>query len=292
MRVPTRPTETYVPAVASSANHHLNGGFRAGTIHGGIDLVVVRGVQEFLTDLVEGFARGVDHVIGAVLPGHGQFRVVSAERHDCGPGRQQLGILDGVRAQAADADDRQHPVRPEGTRVPQFLEASVQREPGVGERCQFFGFQVVFVVDADEVCVRDGEELRIPTVRAKPRPSSMSTNLCVAGLTQAAGAVSPAADNHDLVTLGEPGGCGHETADLFHYPGIFMAWGDGKRQRLIVLKIAIHELHVCATHAGRCHFHQDLISRDVRHGDIFEDERLLVPMHACGAHVSCLLPES
>jgi hypothetical protein len=34
----------------------------------------------------------------------------------------------------------------EGARVPKFLDSSVRRERGVGERRQFFGFQVVFFV--------------------------------------------------------------------------------------------------------------------------------------------------
>src|SRR5215510_5160001 len=76
-----------------------------------------------------------------VLLGDGQFLVASAEPHDRCPGRQQLGILDRVSAQAVDADDRDNPVWPEGARVSQFLEASIRREPCIGERRQFFGFQ-------------------------------------------------------------------------------------------------------------------------------------------------------
>jgi hypothetical protein len=118
----------------------------------------------------------------------------------------------------------------------------------------------------------------------------MSTNLCGAGLTQAADAIAPAAADHDLVALWKPSSSGHEAAYFFHSPGNLMAGSDGKRQGLVVLKISIHELRVRTAHAGRCHVDQDLISGHVRHGDIFEDERLLVTMHACCAHVSCLLP--
>ena len=67
----------------------------------------------------------------------------------------------------------------------------------------------------------------------------MSTNLCVACLTQAAGAVSPTADNNDLLTLREPCGLGHEAADFFHSPGNFMARSHWERQRVVVLEITI-----------------------------------------------------
>jgi hypothetical protein len=93
-------------------------------------------------------------MIGAVLFCDGQFLVASAKRHDRWPRRQQLGILDCVSAQAADTDHGQNPVRPEGARVPQFLDASIRRQSCVGERRQFFGFQVVFFVDADSVRLR------------------------------------------------------------------------------------------------------------------------------------------
>src|SRR5262245_13034069 len=137
-----------------------------------------------------------------------------------------------------------------------------------------------------------GGELCIPTVEGEPWPCPRSTNLCVACLTQAAGAVAPAAGHNDLVTLREPSGFGHEAADLFHGPGDLMTWSHGKHQWVVVLEITIHELSVRATHASRRDFDQDLIGGHVRHCDIFEDERLLVAMHACGAHWHFLLPST
>jgi hypothetical protein len=112
----------------------------------------------------------------------------------------------------------------------------------------------------------------------------MSTNLGVTDLTQAASAVSPAANNNDLVTLRKPRSFGYEVADLFHSPSNFMAWRHGQRERVVVFEIPIHELSVRAAHASRRDFDQDLISGHVWYCDIFEYKWLIVTMHSCSAH--------
>ena len=209
---PDQPDRAVRARGGEQVESHLNGFFGADAVHRAVDLFVAGGFVQLCPDVVDRFPFDVDHVIRAVFFGDRQLLVISSERHDRRPGRKQLRVLDGISSQTADADDRQNSVRPKRAGVAQFLDASVRRESRICERRQLFDFQIVFFVDADEVLVRDRDELPITAGRAESRPTSVPANLCVARLAEATGPVAHTSDDDHLIALDQCRRFRHEAA--------------------------------------------------------------------------------
>ena len=96
---------------------------------------------EFLADIGRGLALDADDVIGAVFLRDRELVWIAGERDDRRAAAEQLGILNRVGAQAADAEHADHPIRAERAGIAELLDAAIGRQPCIGERRELLEFQ-------------------------------------------------------------------------------------------------------------------------------------------------------
>src|SRR5262249_17209868 len=164
-----------------------------------IDVSLPRGSTEFLTDVGRGFAFDVDDVIGAVLFRDGELGGIARERDHLCTAPEELGVLNGVPAESADAEHPEDPIPGECASVAEFLDPPVRSQTGIGQRSEFLEFETI--VHLDEVASGDGDELGKSAVRTESGPAYVRANLCVSDLAMTAGPVTPPGGNNHVITL-------------------------------------------------------------------------------------------
>ena len=81
--------------------------------------------------------------------------------------------MDGITAEASDAEDGEDAVWHQSTSVAQLLDATLWRQSGVGQGSKLFKPDVETLVDLDEIFRGRGKILTIAAVGAEPRPAAM-----------------------------------------------------------------------------------------------------------------------
>src|SRR5215813_2016588 len=102
--------------------HHL---WRAHAIDDRIELVLSRGLLQLLADIASSLALDLDDVVGAIFLRDRKFVRIARERDDGRAGAEQLGILDRVSAEAADAKHADDPIGPESAGIADLLDATI-----------------------------------------------------------------------------------------------------------------------------------------------------------------------
>jgi hypothetical protein len=151
--------------------------------------------------------------------------------------------------------------------------ASVRRE--------LFSFQAIALVDLNEILDRNGNVFRIAAVGTKSGPPSMRADLCVALMAVPTGFVSPSPYDDDLIALLEAGRFRYEASDLVDLAGDLVPWRQREGCLAVGAKVPVQQLDVGAAHAGGA---ENLIWLDLGDRDIFQNERLVVTVHACRSH--------
>lgn len=121
-------------------------------------------------------------------------------------------------------------------------------------------------------------------MRAEADPLPVVADLLVATVTLAAGTVSMGTEDHDRITLRKPGRGGHPCADPLDRPGNLVAGRGRELHRKIAVEVPVDELKIGAAHARAAHLDEYLSGLDIGDRDLFESQRLLVPVHARGPH--------
>src|SRR5690606_1224756 len=103
--------------------------------------------------------------------------------------------LHRIGTQSADADHTQHPPGRQRTSSAEFLDAPIGRQSRVGQWRELLGLETF--VNLDEIASGNRHILGISTIRTKPRPATMRTDLRIAYLTMTASAISPSANYND-----------------------------------------------------------------------------------------------
>src|SRR5262249_22620895 len=145
-----------------------------------IDVSLTRASTEFLTDVGRGFAFDVGDVIGPVLFSDRELVGIASKRDDLRTAPEELGVLNGVHAESADAEHPEDPIRGERASVADFLDPRVRSQTGISQRSEFLESETI--VHLDEVARGDGDDLGKPAVRTEPGPANVWANLCVSDL--------------------------------------------------------------------------------------------------------------
>src|SRR5262249_38097106 len=145
---------------------------------------------------------------------------IASKRDHLGAAPEELGVLNGVRAESADAEHPEDAIRGERAGVAEFLDPPVRSQAGIGERSEFLEFETV--VHLDEVASGDGDELGKPAVRTEPGPAYVWANLCVSDLAMTAGAVPPPGGDDDVITLLITHPIWHKPTQLITHPAYFI----------------------------------------------------------------------
>src|SRR5262245_30447511 len=132
---------------------------------------------EFLTDVGRGFALDVDDLIGPILFRDRELVGIARERDHFRTAPEELGVLNGVPAESADAEHPEDPIRDERASVAEFLDPAVRSQAGIGQRSEFLEFETT--VHLDDVASGDGDELGKPPVRTESGPAYVWADLCV-----------------------------------------------------------------------------------------------------------------
>src|SRR5262245_57701323 len=248
-----------------------------------IDVSLPRAGTELLTDVGRGFAFDVDDVIGPVLFRDGELVGIARERDHLRTAPEELGVLNGVPAEPADAEHPEDPIRGERAGVAEFLDPPVRCHTGIGQRSEFLEFETI--VHLDEVASRDGDELGKPAVRTESGPAYVWANVCVSDLAVTAGAVTPPGGDNHVITFLIPHRPGHKPAEFVHDAGDFMPRGDGCRDVSVFPEVSVDELYIGTAHPTRPDLDKHLIGLTVRNGHVVEDEGLAIFVHARCFHV-------
>src|SRR5262249_10631388 len=233
-----------------------------------IEITLPRASTEFLTDVGRRLALDVDDVIGPVLFRDGELVGIASKRDHLRTAPEELGVLNGVPAESADAEHPEDPIRGGRASVAEFLDPPVRSQTGIGQRSEFFEFETF--VHLDEVASRDGDELGKSAVRTESGPAYVRANLCVSDLAMTAGAVAPPGGDDHVITLLIPHGLGHKPSELVHDAGDFMPRGDGRRNVSVFPEVSIDELHVGTAHSTSPDLDEHLIRLNVRDGHVLE----------------------
>lgn len=255
----------------------------AGAVDDSIELAAAGGFGQLFAKIVERFAGDANGVIGTEVFRDGELLVVTREGDDGGSAGEQLRVLNSIGSKAPDTEDGEDAIGAEDSGVAQFFDAAVGREAGVGERGQLLGLEAS-AIDLDEVAGRDGDVLAVAAVGSEAGPAAVLADLGVAALAVAAGAVSPATDDDDLVAFGESGGFRDEAADAIDRAGDLVAGRKGKLHLGVPGEVAVDQLEVGAAHSCRLDFDENFIGGDFGDGNLFEDQRLTITVHACCSH--------
>src|SRR5262249_5091370 len=214
---------------------------------------------------------------------HRELVGIASKRDHLRTAPEELGVLNGVPAESADAEHPEDPIRGERAGVAEFLDTPVRSQTGIGQRSEFLEFETT--VHLDEVASGDGDELGKPAVRTEPGPAYVRANLCVSDLAMTAGAVTPPGGDNHVITLLIPPRPGQQTAEPVHDAGDFMTRGDGGRNVSVFPEVSVDELHIGTAHSTRPDLDEHLIGLNVRNGHVFEDENLAILVHTCCFHV-------
>src|SRR5262249_20025366 len=203
-----------------------------------------------------------DDVVGPVLLCDGELFGIASKSDHRGPAPEELGVLNGVPAQASDAEHPEDPAWGECARVTEFLDPAIRRHARVGERREFLEFETA--VYLDEVACWDGDELGESAVRPEPWPAHVRADVRIADLAMTAGAIAPARCDDDVITLLKPRRLGHEPAQFVHKAGDFVTRNDRRWNVVVSSEIPIHELHIGAAHSTSLDLDEHLIGLNVR----------------------------
>src|SRR5512145_1000040 len=99
-----------MPADRKQLESHANHLRSAGTIDDRVELAASGGPAQLLANVLGRFAPGADDVIGPVLPRDREFVWMTRQRDDRRARAQELRVLHGISAQAADAEHGEDPV--------------------------------------------------------------------------------------------------------------------------------------------------------------------------------------
>src|SRR5262249_29626113 len=146
-----------------------------------------------------GFALDVDNVIGPVLFRDRELVGIASKRDHLRTAPEELGVLNGVHAESADAEHPEDPIRGERASVAEFLDPPVRSQTGIGQRSEFLEFETI--VHLDEVASGDRDEFSKSAVRTKPGPAYVWANLCVSALAMTAGPAPPPGGDNDVIPL-------------------------------------------------------------------------------------------
>src|SRR5262249_42198381 len=108
--------------------HHLSG---AGAVDDSVEVGSSRGLAELLADVGGRLTLVDDDVVGPVFLRDGEVIEVAVESDHRSAASEELGVLNSVVAQPADAENADDPIRTECARVAELLEAAIWREARV-----------------------------------------------------------------------------------------------------------------------------------------------------------------
>src|SRR5262249_35319050 len=216
---------------------------------------------------------------------HRELVGIASKRDHLRTAPEELGVLNGVPAESADAKHTEDPIRGERAGVAEFLDPAVRSQAGIGQRSEFLEFETI--VHLDEVASGDGDELGKPAVRTESGPAYVWANLCVSDLAVTAGAATPNGGDNHVITHVIPHRLGHKPAELVHDAGDFMPRGDGRRNVSVFPEVSVDELYIGTAHSTRPDLDKHLIRLNVRNRHVLEDESLAIFVHTCRFHI-CL----
>ena len=202
-----------------------------------IEITLPRASTEFLTDVGRGFAFDVDNVIGPVLSRDRELVGIASKRDDLRTASEELGILNGVPAESADAEHPEDSIWGERASVAEFLDPPEGSQTGIGQRSEFLEFKTF--VHFDEVASGDGDEFGKSPVRTESGPAYVRAKLCVSDLAMTAGSVAPSGGDNDMITLLIPHRLGYKPAEFVHDAGDFMPRSDGRRNVSVFLEVSV-----------------------------------------------------
>src|SRR5262245_47805056 len=276
-----------VTADRQEVERQLQNLWRTCAIDDRIEVTLPRDSTEFLTDVGRRFAFDVDDVIGPVLFRDGELVGIASERDHLRTAPEELGVLNGVRAEPADAEHPEDPIRDERASFAEFLDPAVRCHTGIGQRSELLEFETI--VHLDEVASGDGDELGKAAVRTEPGPAYVWANVCVSDLAVTAGAVAPPGGDDHVITLLIPHRPGHEPAEFVHDAGDFMPRGDGCRDVSVFPEVSVDELYIGTAHSTRPDLDEHLTGLNVRNGHVFENEGFVILLDAGRFHFGLLL---
>src|SRR5262249_58141677 len=171
-----------------------------GAVHDGVEITLACGLAKFRGNLLGALVPDANNVIGPVLLGHREFVGVAGEGDDPCATSEDLGILNRITAKSTDPKNSNHSVRAQRAGIAEFLDTSIGGQTRVGERREFLEFQTTLHLDG--IASRDGKEFREASIRSKPGPAHVRTNLRVADQAMAASAIAPSwRDDHMVAFL-------------------------------------------------------------------------------------------
>src|SRR5262249_50199030 len=139
--VPDQSHIDIVTADCQEVERQLQNLWSACAIDDRIEVTLPRATTERLTDVGRGFAFDVDHVIGPVVFRDRESVGIASERDLLLTAAEELGVLNGVRAESADAEHPEDPIRGERAGVAEFLDPPVRSQTGIGQRSEFLEFE-------------------------------------------------------------------------------------------------------------------------------------------------------
>src|SRR5262249_15287259 len=154
------------------------------------------------------------------------------------------------------------------------------------ERREFLEFQTSLHLDG--IASRNGKEFREASIRPKPWPADVGTNLRVADEAMAARAITPSGRDDHMVAFLEPRRFRHGPADLAYHARDFMSRRDGRLDISIALKKLVDEEHVATAHPAGLDVDENFIRLNIGNRHVLEDKGFVIFVNACCFHIYLL----